>query len=166
MKNTRGRDEYPWRNRREAKIHCESSVRTARYFGESTSSLLASLRRPSTLGRDRGCGPEDAMMFTYRCPACGKQHVVDTSFVNAFDAPCLRCREIVHVTEEIIYAADGTALASASLAAGRAGLAERVQPAIGRSRGGVAEGGEDGSAHKNVNDPGAVEKGHDADWAN
>jgi hypothetical protein len=106
------------------------------------------------------------MMFTYRCPACGKQHVVDTSFVNAFDAPCLRCREIVHVTEEIIYAADGTALASASLAAGRAGLAERVQPAIGRSRGGVEEGSEDGSAHKNVNDPGAVEKGHDADWAN
>jgi hypothetical protein len=104
-------------------------------------------------------------MFTYRCPACGKQHQVDSPFESTYDAPCLRCREIIHVTEEFVYAADGTALAPGLRAAGPGGIAERVQPATARSRRGAAEGHEEASAREHLNDPGAVEKGREAEFA-
>jgi predicted negative regulator of RcsB-dependent stress response len=69
-------------------------------------------------------------MFSYRCPACGKQHQIDTPFKQSFDAPCLRCREIIHVTAELVSDA-GAALAAIreSAAAKNMKKNERARPA-------------------------------------
>jgi hypothetical protein len=41
-------------------------------------------------------------MFSYRCPACGKQHSKADSFTAPFQTPCLRCRRPISVTRELI----------------------------------------------------------------
>jgi hypothetical protein len=62
-------------------------------------------------------------MFSYRCPACGKQHQIDSPFEQPFDAPCLRCREVIHVTQELVYGA------VVGVGAKGTKLSERIVPA-------------------------------------
>jgi hypothetical protein len=40
-------------------------------------------------------------MFTYRCPRCGKQHGT-ASFEGPFQSTCLRCRESITVTQDVL----------------------------------------------------------------
>ena len=99
-------------------------------------------------------------MFSYRCPTCGKQHRIDMPFEQSFDAPCLRCREIVHVTPELVYGAAETAGSS-----GKKGrINERIQPALATAGRPGFEYPEE-SAKEDVDDPGAIHKGNDAEWA-
>ena len=99
-------------------------------------------------------------MFSYRCPSCGKQHRIDTPFEQTFDAPCLRCREIVHVTPELVYGATETA----GPAAKKGRINERIQPALARADRPEFEYEEE-SAKEDVDDPGALHKGNDVEWA-
>src|SRR5258708_6803064 len=102
---------------------------------------------PSTLSG------EEAAMFSYRCPSCGKQHLIDTPFRQSFDAPCLRCREIIHVTKELVYGA-GEAVGST---AKKLRTSERIQPALAHAGRPGFEYGEE-SAKEDVGDPGAIPK--------
>jgi hypothetical protein len=103
-------------------------------------------------------------MFSYRCPACGKQHQVDSPLERPFDAPCLRCREIVHVTEELASVSGGTLVRTKPGAVSRTPSAERVQSASARTAHSAAEPAGDAS-REDIDDPGALGKRHDADWA-
>jgi hypothetical protein len=42
-------------------------------------------------------------VLTYRCPGCGKQHVLDKPFDEPFVTRCLRCGETFAVTEESLH---------------------------------------------------------------
>jgi hypothetical protein len=44
-------------------------------------------------------------MYTYRCPGCGKHHVVDSSFEQEYQSRCLRCGSAIAVTSELIHQA-------------------------------------------------------------
>jgi hypothetical protein len=46
---------------------------------------------------------ETIAVLTYRCPGCGKQHVMDKPFDEPFVTRCLRCGETFAVTEESIH---------------------------------------------------------------
>jgi hypothetical protein len=43
-------------------------------------------------------------MFSFRCPACGKQHLESRTFDKQFQTPCLRCGDIITVNRELIHA--------------------------------------------------------------
>ncbi len=106
-------------------------------------------------------------MFTYRCPACGKQHVVDGSLAHEYAASCLRCRQVIHVTAELVHGS--TAATSAGQgwrSKASAVLSHSIQSADALARP-ASTGSADGelSARENVDDPGAVEKGQEHDWA-
>jgi hypothetical protein len=102
-------------------------------------------------------------MFSYRCPSCGKQHRIDSPFQQSFDAPCLRCREIIHVNSELVADAGGALAAAKAGAAVKSGKSsERIQRAAPGQPGFEYD---EESAREDVDDPGAIHKGNDAEWA-
>src|SRR5262245_46213624 len=112
-----------------------------------------------------GTDEEGAPVFSYRCPACGKQHHEDTPYEQDFDAPCLRCREMVHVTQELVSVASGSRGATPGATTRRTGTGERIQSREARLTGAGGESEEELSAREDVADRGALEKGNDADFA-
>src|SRR5262249_21162658 len=85
--------------------------------------------------RRSGTREEDAPVFIYRCPGGGKLHQVNATYERAYVAPCLRCREVVHVTEELVTGARGapaTTSAGAAWASRKTRPGERIQPAAAR----------------------------------
>src|SRR5262249_18433788 len=136
---------------------------------------VASAKRTSTLGRDSvgwlgGQGHPTVerarnTMFTYRCPACGKQHLVDAAFGDAYDAACLRCREIIHVTKDLIYATPGTETMRPPGKRAGARLTERFQPAATLSVSAVSDSDTGTSAKQDVGDAVGLEKSLEAQWA-
>jgi hypothetical protein len=54
-------------------------------------------------------------MFSYRCPACGKQHKGGSpSFEKPFQAQCLRCRQTFAVTRDLVSSPAGGELVTAA----------------------------------------------------
>jgi hypothetical protein len=104
-------------------------------------------------------------VFSYRCPACGKQHHEDAPYEQAFDAPCLRCREMVHVTEELVSVASGRRVATLGGATRPARPGEGIQSTEDRVTRAGGEREEELSARQDVADRGALEKGNEADFA-
>jgi hypothetical protein len=75
-------------------------------------------------------------LFSFQCPGCGKQHVVDKAFDQAFEARCLRCGDTISVTEDIVH--------DAPTPPGGPGNALRLEEAISRRLSSAADEGHGG----------------------
>src|SRR5262249_29349571 len=53
---------------------------------------------------------EKTTVFTYRCPGCGKRHLAEVDFEDAFETRCLRCGEAFHVSPEMVHGLHVTTL--------------------------------------------------------
>jgi hypothetical protein len=47
-------------------------------------------------------------MFTFRCPGCGKQHVLEQANGQDFKQKCLRCGEVFHIVNGVVQSVKAT----------------------------------------------------------
>jgi hypothetical protein len=52
---------------------------------------------------------ENAGMYTYRCPGCGKYHAAEGTFERTYPTTCLRCGVAIAVTAELVHQAASAA---------------------------------------------------------